>query len=53
MLTEKLVAYACGRKIEPRDRPAIEKICEPLREKGYPMRELIEAVVTSDLFLSP
>jgi Protein of unknown function (DUF1592)/Protein of unknown function (DUF1588)/Protein of unknown function (DUF1585)/Protein of unknown function (DUF1587)/Protein of unknown function (DUF1595)/Planctomycete cytochrome C len=53
MLTEKLVAYACGRTIESRDRPAIEKICEPLREKGYPMRELIEAVVTSDLFLSP
>jgi hypothetical protein len=52
MLTEKLVAYACGRKMEPRDRPRIEAICEPLREKGYPMRDLIEAVVTSDLFLS-
>lgn len=52
MLTEKLVAYACGRKIEPRDRPRIEAICELLREKGYPTRDLIEEVVTSELFLS-
>ncbi|MDZ4848477.1 MAG: DUF1592 domain-containing protein [Pirellulaceae bacterium] len=50
ILTEKLMAYACGRRVEPLDRSSITKIAESLRENDYPMRSLIEQVVLSDLF---
>ncbi len=50
MLTEKLFAYACGRRVEPLDRPAITKLSAELRESGYPMRTLIEQIVASELF---
>lgn len=52
MLTEKLLAYACGRRIEPLDRAAVQEIFQPLEETGYPMRSLIERIVTSNLFRS-
>ena len=52
MLTEKLVAYACGRRIEPLDRASITEIYQPLEDKSYPLRSLIERVVTSSSFRS-
>ncbi len=50
MLTEKLLAYGCGRRMEPLDRPQVEAIVARVREAGYPLRTLIEEVVVSDLF---
>ena len=52
MLTEKLVAFACGRRIESLDRPVIARINDSVRNQDYPMRSLIEQIVVSDLFRS-
>ncbi len=52
MFTEKLAAYACGRRIEAADRQAIAQIYEPLRDDRYPMQKLIERVVLSNVFRS-
>ncbi len=53
MLTDRLLTYACGRRIGVLDDPGVEKILAafPSREPG--LRSLIEAVVTSELFLRP
>ncbi|QDV87261.1 DUF1592 domain-containing protein [Stieleria magnilauensis] len=48
--TEKLFAYALGRRIELSDRATIDAILQQLAENEYPTRELIEHIVTSDLF---
>ncbi|TWU00866.1 hypothetical protein Pla52n_42350 [Stieleria varia] len=50
MLTTKLMAYALGRRIESSDRGEIDAIVDGVREKDYPMRSLIEAVVLSEAF---
>lgn len=50
-LTERLLTYACGRRMEALDQPAVEKIVAGLPERKYGLRSLIEDVVTSDLFL--
>ncbi len=50
MLTERLLTYACGRRIEPLDRPAVDAIVARAAERGYGLRDLIEAVVASDTF---
>ena len=52
MLTEKFLAYACGRRIEPLDRASVTDIYQPLEDKGYPLRSLIERIVTSNSFRS-
>jgi Protein of unknown function (DUF1585) len=52
MLTEKLLAFACGRLIESQDRLHIDKICQSIRSDGYPMRTLIEQIVLSEVFQS-
>ncbi len=52
MLTERLLAYACGRRLEATDRAAVDKIFRPLAERNYPMRELIEEIVMSAAFQS-
>jgi hypothetical protein len=49
--TEKLFAYALGRRIELSDRATIDAILERLAANEYPTRELIEQIVISDLFL--
>jgi hypothetical protein len=51
MLTEKLAAYACGRKLDSIDRTQLDKIYKPLKPRNYPLRELIENVVLSPLFV--
>ena len=43
----RVLAYALGRKLEPIDRPAIQQIKEAIRDNGYRMTDLIEAVVLS------
>lgn len=50
-LTEKLLAYACGRRIEPADRPAVDRIVADLG-RGDGFRRLIEQVVLSETFRS-
>ena len=52
MLTDRLLTYACGRRIGALDEPAVEKILTELPKHKQGLRSLIEAVVTSDLFLS-
>ncbi len=52
MLTDRLLTYACGRRMEVLDEATVEKIVAELAKKEYGLRSLIEAVVTSELFLS-
>jgi hypothetical protein len=52
MLTERLLGYACGRRIEPLDRPAVDRILGALKKDDFPLRELIEQVVLSQTFRS-
>jgi hypothetical protein len=49
--TEKLLAYALGRRIELSDRSEIDAIVDGLSEADYPARSLIERIVLSDVFL--
>ncbi|MEY4483390.1 MAG: hypothetical protein RL693_842 [Verrucomicrobiota bacterium] len=52
MLTDRLLTYACGRRIDALDEPIVEKIVAGTSEHQYGLRSLIEAVVTSEAFLS-
>jgi hypothetical protein len=52
MLTVRLLTYACGRRMGALDEPGVEKIVAALPARGHGLRSLLEAVVTSDLFLS-
>ncbi|HUR56756.1 MAG TPA: DUF1592 domain-containing protein [Opitutaceae bacterium] len=52
MLTERLLSYACGRRVEPLDRPAIDRILAATKQDNYPMRDLLEQVVVSQTFRS-
>lgn len=48
--TEKLLAYALGRRIELSDRAEIDQILKDLEPDDYPARELIERVILSKAF---
>jgi len=52
MLTDRLLTYACGRRIEALDAPVVEKIVADLADHDYGLRSLIEAVVMSQAFRS-
>ena len=52
MLTERLLTYACGRRMEALDRPAIDLIAAATKKDNYPLRDLLEEVVTSPIFIS-
>jgi hypothetical protein len=52
MLTDRLLTYACGRRIDALDQPAVDKILAELPKHNHGLRSLIEAVVTSELFHS-
>jgi hypothetical protein len=52
MLTDRLLTYACGRRIEALDEATVEKIVADLPMKEYGLRSLIEAVVCSEPFLT-
>jgi hypothetical protein len=50
MLTDRLLAYACGRRMEALDRPAITAILKTTAPNDYRFRDLIEQVVLSEPF---
>ncbi len=52
MLTERLLTYACGRRIEGLDRPAVDEIVATTAKENFRLRDVIEAVVTSPTFRS-
>ena len=49
-LTEKLLVFATGHKMEFADRDTVEKIVAALPSKNYGFRALIHEVVQSDTF---
>ena len=51
-LTERLLSYACGRRMERMDRPDIDKIVKELARREYGFRDLVELVVLSKAFQS-
>ena len=52
MLTERLLTYACGRRIEALDRPSVDAVLAATKPDDYPFRDLLEHVVLSDAFRS-
>lgn len=50
-LTEKMLTYALGREVGFQDRPAIESIVGELAAKGYGLHDLVELIVTSEVFI--
>jgi len=52
-LTEKLLAYATGRRMEPADRVHVDEIVKKLKEQGSGFRGLIKLVVASEVFRGP
>ena len=51
-LTEKMLIYATGRKLEALDRVEVDRIVKELAEKDNGLRDLVCLVATSDIFLS-
>ena len=51
-VASKWIGDACGRRIGTLDEPIVEKIIAELPKHDHGLRSLIEAVVTSELFLS-
>lgn len=51
-LTEKLLAYACGRQLSPLDRPHVDAILADAAESGNGLRDLIKRIVVSEPFLN-
>lgn len=49
-VTSRLLAHALGRHPEATDREAMDRIIAQVRDGQYPLRDLIIAVVTSELF---
>lgn len=52
MLAEKLLAYACGRRMEPLDRPRMDRLTKDLAARGGGFRDLVELAVLSETFRS-
>lgn len=50
MLTERLLTYACGRRMTGTDRPQVEEILQKAASSDFGFRSLIEAVILSDTF---
>ena len=51
-ITERMLSYAIGRKINPHDRPAVKRICAALEENEYRMNTLIRGIISSPQFKS-
>ncbi len=51
-LTERLLGYACGRRIEKLDRPDVDRIVKEFGKREYGFKDLIELVVLSKAFQS-
>jgi hypothetical protein len=52
MLTERLLTYACGRRVEALDRPVVDRVLAATKKDDYRFRDLIEQVVLSQAFRS-
>ena len=52
-LTNRMLAYATGRHIEPSDRPQVDAIIQQLEADGNGLKRLVELVVLSRPFRSP
>lgn len=50
VLTERLLTYACGRRVEKLDRPRVDRIVRQLGDRGYGFRDLVELAVSSEMF---
>jgi hypothetical protein len=51
-LTEKLLVYGTGRRLEASDRGEVDRILADLEKSGNKMRDLVKLVATSKLFLT-
>jgi len=51
-LTEKMLTYATGRRLEATDRGEINRIIRDLGKNQNRLRDLVHLVVKSDLFLN-
>ncbi len=51
-LATKLLEYATGREMGPRDRAEIQRLIKELKNRDYGMHDLFELVVTSSIFLT-
>jgi hypothetical protein len=51
-LTNKMLTYATGRQLEAADRGEVDRILEKLSQKENRLRDLVNLVVQSELFLS-
>ena len=51
-LTERLLSYACGRRVEKMDRLDVAQIVKELAKREYGFKELIELTVLSKAFQS-
>jgi hypothetical protein len=51
-LTEKMLTYATGRRLEPIDRGEIDRLTKQLAQNGNRLRDLVHLVATSRNFLS-
>jgi len=51
-LTEKMLIYATGRKLEALDRGEVDRIVKELAGKENRLRDLVFLVATSEIFLS-
>lgn len=49
-LAERLLAYACGRRMEPLDRPQVDAVLAAVEKDGNGLRTLVEHVVLSEVF---
>jgi hypothetical protein len=52
MLTERLLSYACGRRVEALDRPALDRILSETKKENYRFCDLVEQIVLSSTFRS-
>ncbi|MDB4473427.1 DUF1592 domain-containing protein [Opitutaceae bacterium] len=50
MLVERLMMFACGRRMEALDRPALDGILANTKPDAYRFRDLIEQIVVSEPF---
>lgn len=50
-LTRKMLTYALGREIGFQDRPSIDSIVGKLASRGNGLKDLVELIVTSDVFI--
>ena len=52
MLTERLLTYACGRRVEALDRPVVDRVLAATKKDDFRFRDLIEQIVLSQAFRS-